>query len=99
MKEANEQESSFVFCGCFYGKVDYLQVYLRGAYGLHVPHFIISVSCSVGHWSGLGLDSVSPCLGLGLVSVSTPQCLGLVLLWIHYGLGLGLGGLDYNTAY
>ena len=76
----NVQESSFVFYGCFYGNVDYFQFYLRGAYGLHVPHFIISVSGSVGHWSGLGLDSVSPCLNLGLVLVSTPQSLGLVLV-------------------
>lgn len=35
-------------------------------------------------WFCLGLDSVSPCLGLVLVSALS-------------GLGLGLGGLDYNT--
>ena len=79
------------------------QINLRSAYGLHVPHFIVSVSCSVGlvlvwSWSGpgldsvspclgLGLDSVSPCLGLGLDLVSTPQSLGLVSVSIHSGLG------------
>ena len=90
------------------------QINLRSAYGLHVPHFIVSVSCSVGlvlvwswSWLGLALPWSWSWLGLalpwsrswlGLDPSKSWSCLGLDTLWSWSWLGLGLGGLDYNTG-
>ena len=79
------------------------QINLRSAYGLHVPHFIVSVSCSVGlvlvwSWSWLGLALPWSWSWLGLDPSKSWSCLGLDTLWSWSWLGLGLGGLDYNTG-
>ncbi len=71
IKEVNEEESVSLFSmGVFMGMWIF-QINLRSAYGLHVPHFIISVSCSVGLWSGPGLDLVSPLKVLVCLCLST----------------------------
>ena len=80
------------------------QINLRSAYGLHVPHFIVSVSCSVGlvlvwSWSWLGLALPWSWSWLGLDPSKSWSCLGLDTLWSWSWLGLGLGGLDYNTGW
>lgn len=41
---------------------------LTTAYGLHVPHFTVCVSCSAGHALVLGLDWVSVLTHSGLGS-------------------------------
>lgn len=60
------------------------QIFFWSAFSLHVPHFIVSGSCSVGVvlvWSWSWLD---------LVVLWS-------LIWLC--LGLSWGGLDYNTAW
>lgn len=56
-------------------------------------------NCVIQNGTAFGLELVSPCFGLCLDWVSTPQNFVSVLcLSQYFCTGLGLSGLDYNTA-
>lgn len=73
VKEVKDEESSFVFCGCFYRNVDRSD---QIEDCLWLVCFTFYCKCVMQRGTRTGPVLVSPCLGLDLLS--TPQSLGLV---------------------